>query len=150
MVPATKNAILLVASVEIPRPPINSRREVTVDPTVRVSLERAISVFADLAAVATRSNRTISSPYPWIALTDLSHEDRDYLDGAVGFELSQAPFRNRMVLPLSLDDPGLLQLSTDRLDGVLLMAEALSARNGDSFTSTFEYSSVHLRSVHST
>ena len=118
--------VLAIASADIPRPPIDVQRRLIVDVEVREKLEAAIEVVADLASVATRSSRTISSPHPTIALANLTDDDRSYLASADGFKAG-GPVRNRLADARSMDDSALLNLVTDRRDGVQLMAEGLSS-----------------------
>jgi hypothetical protein len=118
--------VLVIASADIPRPPIDDERYLILDVGVREKLEAAIEVVADLAAIATRSSRSVSSPHPSIALTNLTNDDRSYLASADGFR-ARGPVRNRIVDARSMEDPALLDLLTDRRDGVQLMAEGLSS-----------------------
>ena len=120
--------ILVIGSVSLESPPpINAQGEVLIEDAVRERIEEAIGLFADLVAVAHRSARSISSPLPYAALTDLTAEDREYLEPAVGFERRKLAVRNRVVEPIALDNPGLLELVADRPDGFHLMAEGLSS-----------------------
>jgi hypothetical protein len=120
--------LLVRASVPmVTRPTINANHEVEIDEALRQRVERSIESFADMVAVAKRSARSVSSPHPWAALVDLSDEERDYLAQAVRFASHRAAIRHRVVDAIGLDDPSLIQLGTDRPDGVALMAEGLSS-----------------------
>jgi hypothetical protein len=118
---------LLAASVNIRRPSINRERRVAVPRRARRSLEDAIEYLADLAALSTRSTRHLSSPHPALALSHLTPRDREYLSQAKGFAYPRLPIRNRMVERIEMRDQALEGLAADRRDGVVLLAEALSA-----------------------
>jgi hypothetical protein len=120
--------VLVAASTVLAqRPQLNAAHEVVIEEGMGKALEQAIVLMADLMSVATRSSRSISSPTPWVALTELTAEDREYLADAVGFESPRMAARNRIILPLALDDPAVLDLPRDRADGVTMMAEGLAS-----------------------
>lgn len=90
----------------------------------REKLERAIETAINLFAVSTCSSRSISSPSPYIALQPENDEEREMLEGLNGFVLNPtvipgAPFQTEF------SDEFLIMVK-DRLDGVSLLAEALS------------------------
>jgi hypothetical protein len=88
--------LVMASTVLSKRPQLNAAHEVVAEEGMRKSLEQAIVLIADLMSVATRSSRSISSLTPWVALTELTAEDRDYLVDAVGFESPMLAARNRI------------------------------------------------------
>lgn len=118
---------LLTAGIKIRRPRINQKGEVVVPRATRRLLEGAIEGVADLAAISTRSSRTLSSLHPSIALDNLTEDDRRYLSRAANFARPGLRGRSRMHEKIEMTNAALLGLIIDRPDGVALLAEALSA-----------------------
>jgi hypothetical protein len=86
--------------------------------------ESAIEQLADLAAIATSSQRMITSAVPCAGFSGVTRQDREWLAGCAGLSLPPRPLQ---VVPASLaiTDPAILTLN-DRYDGVRLLAEALA------------------------
>lgn len=110
--------------------PLESRADVDSDGMIVITeqvarrSENAIERFADLAAVATFSSRTITSAVPAAGFSGVTATDRDWLANCSG--LSQ-PAQHLTLVPatIAITDPVLLQLD-DRKDGVELLTEALA------------------------
>jgi hypothetical protein len=119
---------LVIASTGLSEwPLLNGAHEVVVEEGMRKRLEGAIVLTADLMSVATRTSRSISSPAPWVAFDEVGAKDRAYLADAISFESQKLVSRHKIVLPLALDDPALLELPGDRADGLAIVAEGLAS-----------------------
>ncbi|MDQ2883670.1 MAG: hypothetical protein M3Y48_21565 [Actinomycetota bacterium] len=117
----------LLVWAEVPlesRPQLDTDGKINVEEGIVRRSEQAIELFADLAAVATCSTRTIKSMVPAAGFSDVSLADRQWLDTCSG--LSQSTQRIALIPAIiSITDPGLRALG-DRRSGVALLAEALA------------------------
>jgi hypothetical protein len=89
----------------------------------RKQAEAAIEAFANLLAVSTRSSRRITSPVPYLALIPEDREVHERLNRTKGLLLPTGGFASS---PFNISDDDCLQHLADRLDGVALLAEALT------------------------
>lgn len=122
----SQDTSLVVASTEVGFPDIGDDGIVSVDEGARSRMESYIALLADFQAVATRSARHISSPEPTVAFAELAPQERARLEASKGFA-ARMPTQHRIFESIALDDPVLLDLASDRRDGILLMAEAVSS-----------------------
>lgn len=114
--------------VDLPQAPsLNSDGCLEVPIQERERAEEAIEIAADLVAVAIRTSRSISSPNPFIALYPESDDERDLLQSTE--DLSQTLYGYPLSIVPNLEISHILNLS-DRLDGVQVMAEAVSQAHG--------------------
>jgi hypothetical protein len=89
----------------------------------RKQAEAAIEAFANLLAVSTRSSRRITSPVPYLALIPEDREVHERLNRTKGLLLPTGGFASS---PFNISDDDCLQHLADRLDGVALLAAALT------------------------
>lgn len=107
------------------RPKLTASKNVVIPERERKELEAEIESIANLIAVTERTKRSISSPMPPVALMADDEASRDFLEKAEGFlrkPCDQASFR----VPDRIDILEKLDLLSDRLDGISLIAESLS------------------------
>lgn len=122
---ASRLRLLVYAEVPLEsRPNLDAEGKIDIDEEIVRRSERAIELFADLAAVATFSTRIITSPVPTAGFSDVSPADRQWLAACSGFSRSsqQIPFILTMI---SITDSAFSTLD-DRRRGVALLAEALA------------------------
>jgi len=103
---------------------ITTEKLIIIPKEEREKIEKAIETAINLFAVSTGSSRSISSPTPYIALQPDNDEERKMLEELNGFVLNPttipgAPFQTEF-------NDELLMMVHNRLDGVSLLAEALS------------------------
>jgi hypothetical protein len=117
--------ILIAAQLPLASLPSRSASgRIVIDEELLRRCERAIESFADLAAVAARSSRTLSSPTPEVAFSSVSKEERAWLDESAGVD-RPGEWRGAFLPGIDLSDAALGLLDA-RPDGVALLAEALS------------------------
>lgn len=118
--------IFVVASTGLSeRPEVNGDGLVIVPEEPLKLTEALIETAANLVAISERCKRSISSPMPSVAFLPEDQETREWLDGTNGI------LRNHSGGIVSTSGPSIdldttLQLSSDRSDGVALLAEALA------------------------
>ncbi len=92
----------------------------------RLMAEAAILEYADLLGVTYQCRRVVRSPKPCVALSGEDDQERDTLKAATGL---RAPLRSRpraVLLPEMLAGSSIGVTVVDRLDGLALLADALS------------------------
>lgn len=121
----TKVLLAGVSRIQTP-PEVDSEGQLTVPLEARIAAERAIETYADLVAISECTKRQIASALPWVALLPKDDEAVKWLSDKSGFAgllVSQPSFLNQ--IPHS----ALVKVCTDRMDGVKLLAEALSTES---------------------
>jgi len=107
------------------KPDVDANGKIVIDDQVARRSENAIERFADLAAVATFSTRTITSAVPAAGFSEVTAADRQWLASCSG--LSQPAQHLRLVpVAISIKDKALLEELDDRQDGLKLLTEALA------------------------
>jgi hypothetical protein len=120
-----KLRLLVAAGIRLSEPPLLTPDALVVVPEKeRRHAKAAIETAANIIAVTERCKRSISSPMPFIALVPEDQESRSWLDGANGF-IANIQTLPGFQLRIEIDDTMLGSLE-HRLDGVALLAEALS------------------------
>jgi hypothetical protein len=119
--------LLLVAACPLKHLPKRTRTRYVVVPEVsRRQCEFAIEAFADLIAISQKCRRSIASPFPWVAFEATTDAGQQWLSDSVGIHkldyVAQVASASSEV-PLNAD---LIDGLSDRSDGTVLMAEALS------------------------
>jgi hypothetical protein len=117
----------MLVTAELPLDSLPSRNEsgqVVIDEESLRRCERVVERFADLAAVATRSSRKLSSPSPEVGFSGVTEEERAWLDECAGIH-RPSEWEGVLAPKIDLSDPS-IPLLNDRSDGVALLAEALS------------------------
>lgn len=123
--PEGKLRLLVAAEIPLAEPPLLTADGLVVVPEEqRRQTEAAIETAANIIAVTERCKRSISSPMPFMALVPEDLESRSWLDGANGF-ISNLRTVPGVRLRIEVDE-AILDSLKDRLDGVALLAEALS------------------------
>lgn len=118
--------IFVVASTDLSERPEVSEDGLVIVPEEPLKLTEAlIETTANLVAISERCKRSIASPMPSVAFLPEDRETREWLDSTEGI------LRNRSGGVVSTSGPSIdmdttLQLSSDRSDGVALLAEALA------------------------
>jgi hypothetical protein len=105
------------------RPRLGKDALVIVPALARKELESLLETAADLSAVATRRRRSISSPTPCVALIPDSTRDAEWLREARGFRIEPGGHPD---VEYPIEEDLIKAALTDRLDGVALLAEAIS------------------------
>jgi hypothetical protein len=106
------------------RPSRSESGYIVIGPEALRRCERVVEEFADLAAVAVRMSRKLSSPNPEVAFSAVTAEERAWLDESEGIS-RPSEWRGTFLPSIDLSSPIIASL-TERLDGVALLAEALS------------------------
>src|SRR5215207_1557512 len=118
--------IFVTAVVDLSqRPEVNEDGLVIVPEGPLKLAETLIETSANLVAISERCKRTITSPMPSVAFYPEDQETREWLDSTNGI------LRNRSAGVVSatgsaIDMDVTIELSSDRSDGVALLAEALA------------------------
>jgi hypothetical protein len=118
--------ISVLASTDLSeRPKLNEDGLVIVPEEPLRLTEALIETSANLVAISEQCKRSISSPMPSVAFHPEDQENRDWLDSTNGILRKGS---NGIVSPrgASIDIDTTLKLSSDRSDGVALLAEALA------------------------
>ena len=119
-----KLRLVLQAATEIGFPEINGDGYVLLPKDKRLELEAGLETAANLLAVFGGCRRSLSSASPSVALVPDDDLEREKLESSKGILTDRAATISVLTqIPL---EPQLLQGLSDRLDGVALMAEALS------------------------
>ena len=106
------------------RPEVSSQREVIVPEQPRKEAEGAIESVANLLAVLNHSHRQISSPWPFVALGLEDEDENRWASSLTRFQGEQSGIpQTSYCLPPSSEQ---LEALSDRVDGVALLAEALT------------------------
>jgi hypothetical protein len=122
---AGKLTLFVIAAIELPeRPAVNKDRLVVVPEGALKQAEASIESSANLIAVSERSKRSISSPIPSVAFLPEDEATRKWLDSTNGLFLSDSGIVS--IGGFQVDPDTTLELSSDRPDGVALLAEALA------------------------
>jgi hypothetical protein len=127
--PAGKDAhqtrFLIEAAVVLSeRPEVADDGTIIVPTEPRRKAEDAIETTANLLAVTDHCRRSISSPYPFVALFSTLEADLEWLETTKGFQGSLLSIPGtKQTVPF---DARSLQALQDRVDGVALLAEALA------------------------
>lgn len=121
--------ILLTARINLARMPAVDEDGYLMAPDPETRLcEVALESVANILAVFARARRSIASASPYVALTDLSDEDRQFLECTKGF-----PHGYKLSVganySLNLGERDLLTALADRVEGLALLAEALSVEH---------------------
>lgn len=118
--------LIVSGSAPLAEPPdLDHAGRVVVPPGAQRACEQAIESAANLLAVGQGTPRTISSPVPCVALIRESDEDRDWLSRVPGFALPKCEEQTAW-FGHDLNVFEHLEVLSDRLDGVSLLAEAIS------------------------
>jgi len=119
-----KLAILAVAQIDLKElPALDNDGAIVIPEEPRRKAEQAIEIAANHIAVSEMCKRSISSPNPSIALIPKDEKERDWLNGSNGiYALLQFFGSGRFSVESELKKNNL----TDRLDGIALLAEAMS------------------------
>jgi len=123
-----KERICVVAQVDLPdRLEITPDHAIIVPAAARRQAERAVEMAANMIAVAENCARSISSPTPCLALLPENPEEQTFLDTTKGI----MPSKERGVVGggYRVNEGIMVQAFADRLDGVALLAEALSHKH---------------------
>jgi len=103
---------------------LNGNRSIIIPNDIRRELEILLETYANLAAVANRCKRSLSSPYPYIAIEPIDDEAKKWIEEAKNIEVS-----TRAAIPVRMahdfDFAKSIPYLQDRLDGVALIAESL-------------------------
>lgn len=116
--------LVVFATVDAGAPSLTGDRlDVPDEPRRRA--EAAIGEYADLLAIIHQCKRSIRSPRPSLALAPASHDELLRLEDVPGLSQRSAGSAAVRVIPLISTEAG-SQILADRLDGVGLLADALS------------------------
>ncbi len=117
--------VLITAEVPVTSPLSRTNSgHIEIDAKALRRCEGAIEEVADLAAIARRAGRRLSSPSPEVAFSEVMEEERSWLDASSGI-YRPGEYRGSLRWQIDLAG-GVLGHLSDRPDGVVLLAEALS------------------------
>ena len=125
--PSATGELLLVLQAEMSLsglPPRDSEGYITIPDVSRRSCEAAIEFVSNLIAVTGRCKRSISSPAPPAALVAEGPAEQQFLAESTGLRL--APISQQGAKPNITINEDLIAALGDRLEGLSLMAEAIS------------------------
>jgi hypothetical protein len=126
---AERAQLLVVASTKLGALPVkDAGGRVIIPERERRECEELIETYANLIALAHRVGRKISSAEPPAALVAESESEVSFLNGCVGVKIAPRS-QMRPHFPFAYDERILRGLQ-DRMDGVALFTEALSAGGG--------------------
>jgi hypothetical protein len=109
------------------RPDVSSSENLIVPDEERTRAEAAIERVVDTIAVSRRALRSLSSPMPYLAIEHSTDADREWLRSLAGFELE--PYLVSWQIPPPIDLGLMVTVTTDRPDGLELLAEAFAHRH---------------------
>ena len=143
--------LIIAAHVPLTSLELDPEGRILIPEHPRKRAERAIGIVADVVALAEGCGRSISSPRPCIAI-GCDDSDRAWLDGTGGFLVPKRPVNDFEVSAHNVIALAAMEHLADRLDGVSLLAEALSHRHAAGqfrellrvFERAFSVSSSHL------
>ena len=126
---AQETTIVVIATATRAKFELSDKKELVVHADKRRECEHAIEKFANLISVANGVSRTISSPDPIIALSNLSNSAVKQLSACIGLE---GNFGSRLTGDMSfeLTDRRLNRCLEGRDEGVAILAESLSTSHG--------------------
>jgi hypothetical protein len=126
---STATQLAVVASARGFKVQLNSNCELVVSEEIRRECEQAIEFFANITSVAHGVSRSISSPDPIIALSEITKSAQSLLQNCKGIagEYHAALSGDITFNP---EDKKLLKALVDRLEGVAILAEAHSTTHG--------------------
>ena len=124
--------VLLAASIPLRyRPKVAAGGLLVVPERERARLEKTIEYVANMVAVTEACSRSITSPYPCVALRAGDDATREWLNNLGGIlgasRLREIPAFSS---PISLSETGLQNILGARRDGVALLAEAYAQGHG--------------------
>ena len=120
-----KSMYFLYGNLNIPEElSINPDNLIIIPNEIRKEIEEAIEAVVNFSVISTRSTRTITSSIPHIFIEYESEDEKKILDQTNGFFLQFGKIPS--VTPKIDYDNSTLELLQDRLDGIALLAEALS------------------------
>lgn len=121
-----KKRLLIYSTISLDElPEKNSIGMVKIPELKRRKSEHAIEHVANIISITERCSRTISSPTPHIALVACDDNEKIWLSDCAGIHSTSLNINNpKVAIPI---DSHILDTLTDRIDGVSLLAEALSS-----------------------
>ena len=120
-----KLTLFVIAAIELlEKPAVNEDGLVIIPDGPLKQAETLIESSANLVAVSERCKQSISSPVPSVAFLPEDQETREWLDNTNGFFHGGGEIVR--VGGLRVDSDTTIKLSSDRPDGVALLAEALA------------------------
>ena len=121
-----ESAILVQASTTFVVGPLNGDREVVIPHATVALVDDAIREYADLLSVVHQCQRVIKSPSPCIGVRADDNTERELLDDAVGIAAPAVARPRVSLIPEPRPEAGYHLLIADRLDGVAMLADAMS------------------------
>lgn len=121
----TKKRVGVVAEANLHKVELSNKNQVIIPAAERRNAEQAIEVAASMIAVSENCTHSISSPSPCIALKPENDKEREFLNRTKSIAVD---FQNRAIPKgrYKVGEDLMAQAFEDRLDGVTLLAEALS------------------------
>jgi len=117
--------LLFIAQTELAELPMSdSHKMIHIPEADRRRAEEVIELLANLYAITTRCQRSISSPHPCVYLIAVDDDERTWLGERVAVRVNQGGSPNVVSTPDFNSE--LAAALSDRNDGVALLAEALS------------------------
>ena len=104
-------------------PEVTDDNAILISEDLRQSAEVVIEIAANTMAVANNCSRSIASPTPYVFIYE-NEDEKKWLDKTSGFNLENIAYASAKQT-ISIEETG-ITLLRDRLDGVALLAEALS------------------------
>lgn len=121
-----QSVILVQATTTFVAGPLDEKGELAIPDATLALVDDAIREYADLLSVVYQCQRLIKSPSPHVAVRADDKTDRALLDNAIGIA-APASLRPRVsLIPELRPDAGYELLITERLDGVAMLADAMS------------------------
>ena len=123
---------LMAAGIRLAhRPKLAAGRLVVVRDDARRGAEEALERVVNAIAVAESCERSIASPFPWVAFEPHDNDARRWLQDAAGIhELDHvASVPNLSGAPILVEDAEVMGGLSDRWDGVALLAEAFAHKH---------------------
>ena len=105
------------------KPKLTQKNQIVIPGPARRQAEQAIEAAASMIAVAENCAHSISSPTPCAALKPENDQEQEFLEGTDGIALDH---RGIPSVRYKISKDLMVQAFEDRLDGVALLAEALS------------------------
>ena len=117
-------SFLISATTKIDTPELDGANRIVIPSGPRKGAEHAIEIAADTISLFSGSRGRLSSPMPCVALGLETDVERQFVESSAGI-LAARTLRSDIAVDIPIDDETLGGIA-DRIDGVRLLAEALS------------------------